>query len=80
MELVLSPLSVCVCVLCVAEAGPVSEGVSARSAPVAPAPGSAAARLPAAAHGRGPQLLPDQQLRPLLQHHAPLRRAAAHIE
>lgn len=63
----------------VAEARLVAAGVSAGPPSVAPPPGSAAPGLPAAPHGRRQQLLPVQQLRPILQHHAPIRRTTAYI-
>lgn len=56
----------------VAEARFAAAGLSAGSSSVAPPPGAAAARLPAPPGGREQQLLTVQQLRSLLQHHAPL--------
>lgn len=63
----------------VAEARADAARVSAGSSSLAPPPRSAAPGLPVAAHGRRQQLLPLQQLCPILQHHAPLRRTSAHI-
>lgn len=58
---------------------PLPEGVL-RGAPAAAAAASLpAAALPAPGRGRGPQLHPGQQLRPLLHAHAPLRRPPAHL-
>jgi len=65
-------------VVVVAGARPVSAGVPAGPPPVAPPPGAPPPGLPAALHGRK-QLLPLQQLRPVLQRHAALRGPAPHI-
>lgn len=64
----------------VAESGPVAARVSAGSTAVAAAPGSAAAGLPSASHGRRLQLLPHQQLCPLLQHYAAIPWSAADVK
>uniref|UniRef100_A0A672Q509 Nesprin-3-like n=1 Tax=Sinocyclocheilus grahami TaxID=75366 RepID=A0A672Q509_SINGR len=53
--------------------------MSRGSSSPAPVVGPAAAGLPAAHDGRGHQLFTIQQLRPLLQHHAPLRRTSSHL-
>lgn len=68
------------CVVVVAESRPAAARLSAGSPAVAAAPGSAAPGLPPAPHGRRLQLLPLQQLCPVLQHHVAVPRPAADVK
>lgn len=64
----------------VADTQPAAACVSGGSSSVAAPPGSAAAGLPPAPHGRGLQLLPLQQLCPVLQHYVAVRGSPANVK